>query len=53
MNKALVFKRAWTEHKIKLKHHCNSNFSDCLKHYFKLARLLGKNFSIKNNNDEN
>jgi hypothetical protein len=41
MNKSLVFKRAWIEHKTKVKHKCKSNFSDCLKHNFKIAKILG------------
>ena len=44
MNKSLVFQRAWNEHKIKLNHNCASTFSDCLKRYFKIAQMLGKNF---------
>ena len=44
MNKSLVFQRAWNEHKIKLKHNCSSVFSDCLKTYFRIAKMLGKNF---------
>lgn len=47
MSKSLVFKRAWAEHKLKLKHNCKSNFSDCLKHYFKISRMLGDNFNSK------
>lgn len=44
MNKSLVFQRAWNEHKIKLKHNCSSSIGDCLKRYFHIARILGKNF---------
>jgi len=44
MNKSLVFKRAWDDHKAKLKHNCKSNFADMLKKYFRIARLLGSNF---------
>jgi hypothetical protein len=44
MNKSLVFKRAWNEHKIKIKHNCKSNFSDCLKRHIKIAKILGSNF---------
>ena len=44
MNKSLVFQRAWNEHRIKLKHNYRSNFGDCLKRYFRIARMLGENF---------
>lgn len=44
MNKSLVFQRAWNEHKIKLKHNCSSNLGDCLKRYFRIARMLDENF---------
>ena len=44
MNKSLVFQRAWNEHKIKLKHNCSSSLGDCLKRYFRIARMLGENF---------
>ncbi len=39
MNKSLIFQRAWNEHKVKLRHNCASNFSNCLK-----TRMLGENF---------
>lgn len=42
MNKSLVFKRAWNEHKIKIKHNCESSFGECLKKYFFIARVLGE-----------
>jgi hypothetical protein len=44
MNKSIVFKRAWKEHKIKLEHNCSSIFGDCLKHHFRLAKILGENY---------
>lgn len=39
-NKQLIFKSAWNEHKIKLKHNCSSSFGDCLKKYFLIARMV-------------
>jgi hypothetical protein len=44
MNKSLVFKRAWKEHNIKIKHNCQSVFGHCLKKYFRIARLLGRKY---------
>lgn len=39
-NKQLIFKSAWNEHKIKLKHNCLSSFGDCLKKSFRIARMV-------------
>ena len=42
--RSLIFKRAWKEHKIKLKHNCSSNFGDILRQNFLIARLIGENY---------
>lgn len=41
MNKSLVFKRAWNEHKVKMRHNCQSTFGSCLSRQFNVARMLG------------
>jgi hypothetical protein len=49
MNRKLVFKRAWADHKIKLKHNCESRFGDSVKSYFRVARMLGEDFKEQPN----
>jgi hypothetical protein len=44
IQRKLVFERAWHEHKLKLKHNCESTLSECLKRYFRIAKLMGENF---------
>ena len=44
IQRKLVFKRAWREHKIKLKHNCSSTLSECLIRHYRIARLLKENY---------
>jgi hypothetical protein len=39
--KSLIFKRAWSTYKLKLKHNCNSTLKHELKNCWSTAKLIG------------
>jgi len=41
LNKSLLFQRAWTIHKAKLKHNCPSKFAEALASCYRTAKLIG------------
>lgn len=48
LNRSLLFKRAWTIYKIKLKHNCKANFGYELANCYKIAKLVGyQNYKLK------